>query len=183
MPSFLNKKGLARGIRNNNPGNLVFTKIAWQGKISKSENTDLDNHFEQFTDIVFGVRAMLKDLINDINKGRNTVSKLIHEYAPPFENDTNKYIEHVSKSLGLKPNDKITAINSSFLLLLARAIITKENGKKDGSFVRDIDIKKAISMLGNVSTPNLKVDLSTGYKVLSLIPLLLFFYTLLTVAI
>ena len=41
MSSFLGRKELTRGIRNNNPGNLVLTNIAWQGKIPNSQNTEI----------------------------------------------------------------------------------------------------------------------------------------------
>ncbi|MDD5151423.1 MAG: hypothetical protein PHC28_13275 [Flavobacterium sp.] len=165
-----------RGIRNNNPGNLIITNNAWQGKLPLSQNTD--KHFEQFTSMEYGIRAMLKDLIHDINKGKNTVRKLISEYAPSFENNTAQYIKDVSQSIGVSADTKITSINASFLMLLSRAIIKKENGS-DASKVSDSQIKKAIKMLGNVSTEVLKVDTST--KTLIVIPLILFFYTVLAI--
>jgi len=179
MNSFLGQK-LARGIRNNNPGNLVKTSIDWQGKIPLKKNTD--GHFEQFTNVQFGIRAMLKDLINDINKGKNTVTSLIREYAPPHENNTQKYIDDVSKSIGIKPNEPIKEINSKFLHLLARAIITKENGS-DGKKITDYHITQAIDMLGNVSTSKLKVYVDVDYIKRYMIPVLIFFYTCFTVAI
>lgn len=168
---------VSRGIRNNNPGNLVYTNIAWQGKLPLSQNTD--KHFEQFTTIEYGIRAMFKDLINDINKGKNTVRKLITEYAPPHENNTGQYIKDVSNSIGVKPDDKITTINDNFLLLLGKAIIKKENGK-DAVLVTDSQIKKGLSLIGDVSTATVKyVKSNSGIAVL--IPLLLLFYTVFTV--
>ena len=160
--SFLNNHKV-RGLRNNNPGNLIKTNIAWQGKISKGS----DSHFEQFTDIYFGLRAMLKDLINDINKGKNTVVKLINEYAPPHENNTVAYIQSVSNSIGVTPNEVLKNINSSFLLSLSRAILKVELGNANIE-ITDEDIEKAISMLGDVSTPKLIVDLKK--KVLTQCP-------------
>ena len=168
---------LARGIRNNNPGNLVLTNIAWLGKISGKSNTD--GKFEQFQTMEHGIRAMFKDLVNDINKGKNTVRKLINEYAPPSENNTAQYIKDVSQSIGVKPDDKITSINQAFLLKLGKAIIRKENGA-DASKVTDAQIIKGMQMMGDVSTAVLKVNVKTN-KLYYVVPLLLLFYTVFTV--
>ena len=53
--SYLNRTDLPRGIRNNNPGNLIYTTIAWEGKISYANNrdwsgtpTNIVKKFEQF---------------------------------------------------------------------------------------------------------------------------------------
>ena len=87
---FRGKTNLSRGIRNNNPGNLVKTSIQWKGKVKGS-----DSRFETFANIYYGVRAAGLDLIADIKKGKNTIRKLITEYAPPNENDTTAYINKV----------------------------------------------------------------------------------------
>ena len=63
-----------------------------------------------------------------INKGFNTPDKLINKYAPPHENDTPSYVNHVSGKLGVGPNDKVTA-NEETLTKLTDAIILHENGK------------------------------------------------------
>lgn len=170
---------LSRGIRNKNPGNLVLTSIAWQGKIPTKQNTD--GKFEQFTSMEYGIRAMFKDLVNDINKGKNTVRKLINEYAPPSENNTKKYIDDVCQSIGVMPDDVIKSINQSFLLKLGKAIIRKENGA-DASKVTDKQIIKGMEMMGDVSTDLVKVD-NKSNKVLPLvIAILLGFYTVFTIS-
>ncbi|MBB4803908.1 hypothetical protein HNP37_003988 [Flavobacterium nitrogenifigens] len=172
-------------MRNNNPGNLIRTSIAWQGKIPHSANTD--KNFEQFENVHFGLRAMLKDLINDINKGKNTVKLLITEYAPPSENDTKAYINSVAKTLGVSPTQKLTEINSKFLINLVRAILQVELGK-DHTLITDSDIVKSITMLGDVSTPILKVTidkfaLAKQYIIPLLITIGLFFYSYVTITI
>ncbi|MDQ8014470.1 MAG: hypothetical protein REI96_18625 [Flavobacterium nitrogenifigens] len=179
--SFLNNHSV-RGLRNNNPGNLIRTNNAWQGKIPYSQSKD--DKFEQFENVHFGLRAMLKDLINDINRGKNTVKLLIHEYAPPVENDTKAYINSVAKTLGVSPTERLTVINSSFLLKLARAILKVELGKAHTQ-ITDTDIIKSITMLGDVSTDNLKVvidkfALIKQYAIPALIAIGLFFCTYIT---
>ncbi|WP_294964980.1 hypothetical protein [uncultured Flavobacterium sp.] len=185
--SFLNKTGLPLGLRNNNPGNLRLTNIAWQGKIPNIENTG--KGYEQFVNVHYGIRAMLKDLINDINKGKNTVTLLISEYAPKSDNnDTDSYIKSVSATLGVSPNEKLTQINSTFLLRLARAILKVELGKDFHGLITDADIVKSITMLGDVSTVNLKVSidrfaLAKQYILPVLITIGLFFYSYVTITI
>ena len=81
MKSYLQNQSAPRGIRNNNPGNLVRTKIKWVGKIPFAESTD--QKFEQFRSVEYGIRAMAADLLNDIDKGKNTIQKIVYEFAPP----------------------------------------------------------------------------------------------------
>ena len=185
--SYLNKAGLPLGLRNNNPGNLRLTNIAWQGKIPNVENTG--KGYEQFVNVHYGLRAMLKDLINDINKGKNTIKLLISEYAPKSDNnDTDAYIESVSTTLGVSPAEKLTQINSTFLLRLSRAILKVELGQKYHNLITDSDIVKSITLLGDVSTSNLKVNidkfaLAKQYILPVLITIGLFFYSYVTITI
>lgn len=135
------QKKLPRGLRNNNPANLVITNISWFGKVPKSENTD--GKFEQFTDVRYGLRALRKDLTNDIGKGLDTVQKLISSYAPPSENNTGSYISVVSSALAKHKDTKLTADRET-LFKLIKAIITHENGKqaqviKDETILESID--------------------------------------------
>lgn len=124
-----------RGIRNGNPGNLVISKNAWQGKVPVSQNTD--GKFEQFFDFnginkhIWGIRALLIDIRGDMfNDGLNTIRKLITSYAPEIgsdgkrENDTAAYIASVSKKIGKRPDDLLT---KNDLVPLAKAIIAHEN--------------------------------------------------------
>lgn len=128
----------SRGIRNNNPGNLVKTTIPWKGKVAHPQNTD--GHFEQFLTAEHGIRAMFIDIKGDIKKGQNTVTKLITAYAPKFENNTAAYIAVVTKAIGkgadvpLTPND---------YLPLLKAIIKHENGEQPYS---DEMIKKGMAL-------------------------------------
>ena len=105
-----------RGIRNNNPGNLIYTNINWTGKIPKNQNKD--RRFEMFISPVYGVRAMIKDLKHDIEKGKNTVPLLIEEYSPRFENNTDKYIETVCKDIKVSKTAKLLPTKNTLRLLV-----------------------------------------------------------------
>jgi hypothetical protein len=179
MSSFLGQTKLNRGIRNNNPGNLVKTSITWLGKVPHSKNTD--SRFEQFTSVEYGIRAMLRDVVNDMNKGNNTITKLIHQYAPPFENDTVSYINDVSKGLGIAPDAKISVIDNDFLLKVAKAIIKKENAPHH-TYITDKHIKSAINMLGTFSKTTVKVDVKKSVIASLVVPVLLFFFTVFTIS-
>lgn len=139
--SYLNNH-IIRGLRNNNPGNLVKTRLSWVGKLKNGK----DPRFEQFEALKYGIRAQMMDVINDIKKGKNTITKLIQEYAPAFENDTNGYINNVAKSVNLDPNEVIKTIDTKFILALSRAIYKVELGKYHLD-ISDLDIKDGFNLL------------------------------------
>jgi hypothetical protein len=126
-----------RGQRNNNPGNLIKTNIKWQGKVESDRNSD--GHFEQFYEMKFGIRALIKDLLNDIKKGKNTLPKLISEFAPAHENNTDGYIQRLAKQTGLEVNEIIQP-TASTIEAIVKAIIEVENGKQ---FITANDFKEA----------------------------------------
>lgn len=146
--SYLNNLSVSRGIRNHNPGNLVYTpNNAWLGKIPYAQNKDANKHFEQFTEMKFGVRAMMRDIISDIKKGKNTIATFIHEYAPKFENNTSNYITVVSKLSGIAPNAVIDLTEKN-IIGLCKAMVIMENGTTAAKYVTDADYSAAVAILG-----------------------------------
>lgn len=143
--NYLGRTDLPRGIRNNNPGNLVKTNITWKGKIPHSQNTD--SRFEQFKELRYGIRAKMRDIITDIGKGKNTINKLISEFAPAFENNTAAYIQSVATALGISGNDEID-LSQETLITLCKAIAYVENGAKAAAMITDKDYQDAIEILG-----------------------------------
>lgn len=143
MKSFLGDTTAPRGIRNNNPGNLIKTSIKWKGKITPGS----DKKFEQFDSISNGIRAMAIDTINDITKkGLNTLEKLITEYAPPSENNTAAYIKQVSKATGLKPGQPIP-LQTEVIGAIIAAKIRMENGPEAGRYITGADIAEALQTI------------------------------------
>lgn len=130
-----------RAIRNNNPGNLVYTNIKWQGKIPKHQNKD--RRFEMFIAPEYGIRAMIKDLKHDIEKGNNTVPTLIEEYSPRFENNTDDYIKTVCNDLSVsKTAVLLPTINTLRLLVLSMCRV--ETG---GNYISIELFEKAYAMI------------------------------------
>ncbi len=119
---------IPRGVRNNNPGNIVYLKAnPWVGQIPY--DPAIESRFCRFDTAENGIRALGKLLQTYYNKhGRTTVRAIIGPYAPPFENDTDAYIRTVAQRCGLGPDDQIKNIKDPVLLgVLMTSIIKQEN--------------------------------------------------------
>lgn len=90
----------ARGIRNNNPLNLRRTDIDWKGE----KKVVTDQEFEEFETMMWGLRAGLRNMKTNFGRGNNTIRKLISVWAPSSENNTENYIDIVSKETGINPD-------------------------------------------------------------------------------
>jgi hypothetical protein len=108
-----------RGFRNNNPGNLRGA-IPWKGRIG----LDPDG-FAIFETMELGVRALRVDLTAKMNRGLNTVRKILMVYAPPHENPTASYIRKVSEWMGVNADQPLTVTH---LPGLVSGIIRFEQG-------------------------------------------------------
>jgi len=114
-----------KGERNNNPFNLEHG-IAWQGL--RALQTDLP--YLQFLTPEWGIRAGVKDIHNQPRlHGLNTVTKIIVKFAPPSENDTVAYINHVSDAVGVHPDDILNLDDNETLFRFCKAVIIHENGR------------------------------------------------------
>lgn len=111
----------ARGIRNNNPGNIRLGG-GWAGL---AENQS-DEIFCVFADMQHGIRALIKLLMAYWRRyGLNSV---ISRYAPSSENNTIAYENAVAAALGVKPHQKIDLSDPQVLFTLAKAIARHECG-------------------------------------------------------
>jgi len=100
-----NDMSLPRGIRNNNPGNIILTDIDWDGKIPNDENSD--GQFEQFITIEYGIQAMIENLMTYINRGTDDIISIITTWSPPSDDQdfsTQNYIDFVSDRTGVEKN-------------------------------------------------------------------------------
>jgi hypothetical protein len=119
------KISLPRGIRNNNPMNIVDTNICWKGE----SDTNDDAKFEEFDDMVYGIRAGVIILRGYNTKhGLKTIAEFINRFAPPHENDTKEYFEFVATRLGFDVDHEVDINNKDELFKLTKAIIIFENG-------------------------------------------------------
>ncbi|SPO56167.1 conserved protein of unknown function [Pseudomonas sp. JV551A1] len=127
----------ARGIRNNNPGNIDFnSRNAWQGQLGLEAGV-AKPRFARFDTPENGIRALGKLLINYRGKdgmpgvggeGIDTVLETINRWAPSNENDTQAYARAVAKRLGVHPTDPINIKEPTTLRVFVESIIIHENG-------------------------------------------------------
>lgn len=119
----------ARGIRNNNPGNIRYRiQDKWIGL----DNPPVDDKgFCRFSSPVFGIRVLIKTLMKYRTKyDRTTIRQIIEKYAPPTENDTQAYIQKVSKAT-YSPDMVMNDVQFAIVLpSLVKAIILHETGQQ-----------------------------------------------------
>ena len=120
------EKGDARGIRNNNPGNLEYSKTnPWVGQ------TGDDGRFAKFETPEHGIRALGRNLLSYQRQGIDTVNDIINRWAPPSDNNnTDAYIQAVCAQLGVTPDQPLDASNPDTLKALCASIIQHENGRQ-----------------------------------------------------
>jgi len=113
-------KKVARGIRNNNPGNIRIG-INWLGRVVPGK----DISFVEFKSMPLGVRALYIDLINKHKTGFNTIQKVIYKYAPPSENKTQAYIASVVQDMKI-PATQVFAPTVKNFNAFAKSIVKHE---------------------------------------------------------
>ena len=119
----------------NNAGNIERTEgFAGQSKNTGYEGGEVskDGRFAIFDSSVMGLRAMFRDLRTKMNRYdadtsfpyRGHLVKMIYEYAPPSENNTELYYKFVKSQL---KDDMVTEAN---LPIVVKAMIQYENTKE-----------------------------------------------------
>ncbi len=117
---------MARGLRNNNPGNLITTDVIYDGEIRPSQ----DPVFRQFKTMAYGYRAIFMLMAHYLNKNIDTIEQIITTYAPPHENPTEAYINRVCRATGIPRNRKLKKTDGAGFLNIVSAISHVENGVK-----------------------------------------------------
>lgn len=113
----------ARGIRNNNPGNIrLNAHVHWLGQ--SDEQTD--GSFVQFDKPEYGIRAICRIMRSYKRQGIDTLDDAINRWAPPSENDTTAYVNAVCKGCGKEPSEPVDF--DLIMPQLISAIIWHENG-------------------------------------------------------
>jgi hypothetical protein len=132
VPAVVNAAGVQgpepRGVRNNNPGNIIRTNAQWQGEVQSN-----DPKYSAFSSPEAGIRAMGKTLLTyqDVH-GLNTVNAVVSRWAPAGEagNDPASYAKHVAAIMGVKPDQPLNLHDPATLASITKGIIQHENGKQ-----------------------------------------------------
>lgn len=115
----------ARGVRNNNPGNIEAGSNSWDGQAGS------DGRFAKFVTPEHGIRALGKNLLSYQRQGYDTVSEIVNRWAPAKDgNNTEAYIAALCKKLNVTPNDQLNMSDINTLRQLCAGIIQHENGKQ-----------------------------------------------------
>ena len=98
----------------NNVGNIRHVNhVRWKGQTGYNKSG-----FVVFDTSQNAFRAMFILLTSYVKRGVNSLSRIINVYAPPNENDTDKYIDYVEARTGISRN-----------LILTESYLNSENGK------------------------------------------------------
>lgn len=118
-----------RGIRANNPGNLIWVDtFRCQGQLP--HDPTIESRFARFSSPVWGLRALARQLIVYQDRYKlSTVLGMVNRWAPPNENDTGAYVRFVAGEVGVDPTETINVHHPETLVRLVRAITRHENGR------------------------------------------------------
>lgn len=125
--------GLPRGIRNNNPGNIKRTGIAWDGLANANEMTEfqrIESVFCVFREPIWGLRAMARILYTyQRHYGLTSVESIIARWAPASDNNkTDAYINFVANRMGITSNQSFQFTDKGKATPMIAAMISVENG-------------------------------------------------------
>ncbi len=116
---------MARGLRNNNPGNIRLGGGTWRGEVTPPA----DPAFRRFASPAWGYRAMFK-LLDTYRRvhGLRTLRTMIGRYAPPSENDTGRYVDFVAARAGIGADAEIDFGEALLMKAVVAAMSRMENG-------------------------------------------------------
>lgn len=130
-----------RGLRLNNPGNIIISPSHWLGKVAPSR----DEKFETFDSMEHGCRALAKTLLTYYRDyDLDTIRMIIKRWAPPEENNTQAYIDDVSERMGIAADATLELLSNIILASLVKSIIIHENGAD--MTVTDVQIDRGVEM-------------------------------------
>lgn len=152
-----------RGIRNNNPGNLNY--VGQNGATLEDHATP---RFARFNSAFEGFAALgkqIKAYYNGTSKAAGyqklqSVEDIISRFAPASENNTQAYINKLSKMLGVGRGDSLNIQDPQVLATLMNGVTQIENGKNP--YAPEMVLKAAQSAVGaggsNSSVFNINVQ-------------------------
>jgi hypothetical protein len=144
-----------RGIRNNNPGNIIYGGFA-----KKMGATGSDGRFAVFQSMEDGIKAAIKLLEGYVSKGYDSVRKIISRWAPPGENNTSAYVDAVAKKLGISADTKLSGDQ---LGGVANAIFQHENGRAFGNVSAMSDARLGAG--GGSSSPSINIQQQNTFHI------------------
>tara|TARA_R110002012_G_scaffold180475_1_gene346302 strand:- start:41 stop:622 length:582 start_codon:yes stop_codon:yes gene_type:complete len=128
----------------NNPGNIE----AGQGYAGETGEIYADR-FSIFGTPQMGVRSVFRDVGTKTKRHKGDLKKIINQYAPPNENDTENYYNFVREQIG---SDTVTSDNMADVV---RAIIIMENTPEmQEYYLTDPSIMEEAEALSGLDLPS-----------------------------
>lgn len=127
--TYPNPNGASRGLRNNNPLNIEYSKnTIWQGEIRPSS----DPRFAQFESLPYGYRAAFRTLNTYMTKyGLSTLTEIISRWDNAGRVP---YINFICEKTGWSPTKAFTPSDHIDLVKLVYNMSWLENGVKPSLF-------------------------------------------------
>ena len=101
---------MTRGELNCNPLNIRrVAGTTWKGSLTPDPSPKGEGRFVQFESVEYGIRAAFVLLHTYSAKYHaNCIRDIISRWAPPTENDTERYIQNVCLWTGFGGNERLT---------------------------------------------------------------------------
>jgi len=134
----------SRGYRNNNPLNIRHSLDVFQGEIKGK-----DKSFKTFSSMPYGYRAAFVTLATYNRRGWNTVEKIVSHWAPPSENDTERYIANVEKWSGIPRSMELSLSDGADYIMIVAAMSAVENGVN----ANILDVREGFNLQTKITMP------------------------------
>lgn len=139
-----------RGLRNNNPGNIKISAASrndpWVGQLPADQQRD--GTFLQFTEMQYGIRAIVRCLRSYRSRGIDTIAAMAHTWAPSVDNNSpGLYAQTVLQYCRVSSVDAsidFTDADSAFDVV--RGIIVAENGRDWAARIDDATVLEGIAL-------------------------------------
>lgn len=131
-------KLLPRGIRNNNPLNIIHSGAKWKGL----SNIQPDITFCKFTSMAFGIRAAILILRSYDKKGFRTVKEIITRWCPDWTAPS--YIKRVCNLTGWDEEKTVNVHSKDQVKALLSAMTKVECANYE---LKESDINKAFGLV------------------------------------
>jgi len=115
---------IPRGLRNNNPLNIRHSADIFMGELRGN-----DKSFKIFASMSYGYRAAFITLATYHSRGWDTIETIVSHWAPPNENNTERYIANVEKWSGMPRDRKLTLADGADYIRIVAAMSYVENGR------------------------------------------------------
>ena len=145
----------------NNPANIEHGQ-GYAGELDDEQGNPklYAGRFVTFSDKIFGVRAVFRDLMSKSKQFDGDIAKMISKFAPDFENPTNSYVEFIKGAVG-----KPMISTDEDLKKAVAGVIKFENGVNSeiaASYLEE-EVFNNAEALSKISLPR-NITLEEAYK-------------------